>query len=186
MDDLLIIELYNNRDERAISETSSKYGKYCFAIANNILKNNEDSEECVNDTWIRTWNSIPPSKPSSLKSFLAKITRNLSFDRYKQKNRIKRGGNELSTVFDEVSGFVFGESMAENELLKKELVEAINKFLRTISIRDCNIFIRRYFYVDTSKNIAERYSMKENSVLKILSRTRQKLQKYLRTEGYVI
>lgn len=185
MEDRLIIELYNKRDERAISETSNKYGKYCFTIANNILSNTEDSEECVNDTWIRTWNSIPPSNPNSLKSFLAKITRNLSFDKYKQKNRYKRGG-ELSVALDEINEFIPAKDKVETELLEKEFIGGINKFLHSLPIRDCNIFIRRYFYVDSIQSIAEQYKMRENSVLKVLSRTRQRLQKYLRTEGYII
>ena len=102
MDDRQIIELYNQRDENAIKETSDKYRNYCFSIANNILDCKQDSEECINDTWLQTWNSIPPQKPNCLKAFLAKITRNLSLNRYKEKTRDKRGNGEVVLALDEM------------------------------------------------------------------------------------
>lgn len=103
MDDKQIIELYWQRNEDAIHETSLKYGSYCYSIAHNILSNNEDSEECVNDTWLKAWNSIPPQRPVHLKMFLAKITRNLSFDKYKAGKAAKRGNGEIAVVLDELS-----------------------------------------------------------------------------------
>ena len=102
MDDKQILDLYWERSEAAISETSKKYGKYCRYIAFNILHNDEDSEECVNDTYLRAWNSIPPNRPSVLKTFLGKITRNLSLDRYELLNAKKRNGGQMPLVFDEI------------------------------------------------------------------------------------
>lgn len=107
MEDHQIVELYWQRNADAISETADKYGDYCFAIAENILHNAEDSEECVNDTWLRAWNAIPPQKPAVLRMFLAKITRNLSFDRFHARNAEKRGGGEMALVLDEL-GECFG------------------------------------------------------------------------------
>ena len=184
MEDLSIIELYNQRDERAIEETSLKYGAYCYSIANNILADAEDSEECVNDTWMKTWNTIPPSRPNSLKLFLGRITRNLSIDRYRRSNRQKRGG-EVASALEEISAFVPSRNLDE-EIERKELVRAINAFLEGLPMRDCNVFIRRYFFVEDVSLIAKRYGLSEGNVFKILSRIRVKLKEYLEKEGYRI
>ncbi|MBE6618366.1 MAG: sigma-70 family RNA polymerase sigma factor [Ruminococcaceae bacterium] len=186
MDDRQIIDLYNQRNESAISETSEKYGKYCFNIANNILLNVESSEECVNDTWLRTWNSIPPQKPHSLRLFLAKITRNLAFDRYKNDTRKKRGGGEIVVALDEISEIVSNSDRVDTEAEERELMAAFNRFLRAIPKRDCNIFIERYFYVESTGVIAKKYGLSVSNVQKILFRTRGKLKDYLETEGYTV
>lgn len=186
MDDGQIIAFYNQRNEKAIDETAAKYGSYCFSIAYNILASHEDSEECVNDTWLRTWHSIPPQCPNCLKTFLSKITRNLSLDRYKAKKRSKRGGGELALALDEIDEFIAGSSDVASELERAELMKAMNTFLRTLPVRECNIFIRRYFYVDSIAAIAEKYRLRESNVLMILSRTRKQLKNYLEGEGYYI
>lgn len=186
MDDRQIIELYSQRDENAIKETSDKYGNYCFSIANNILDCRWDSEECVNDTWIQTWNSIPPQKPSCLKAFLAKITRNLSLNRYKEKTRDKRGSGEAVFALDEMDEFLAGTSDIVSAYEQKEFLTMLNRFLYSLPERERNIFILRYFYMDSTKCIAQACSLKESNVLMILSRTRKKLKETLEREGYTI
>lgn len=184
MEDALIIELYNRRDEKAIEETSLKYGAYCYSIANNILSDAQDSEECVSDTWMKAWNSIPPGRPASLKLFLARITRNLSIDRYRSANRQKRGG-EVSVALEEISDFVPSRDL-EDEIERRELVRSLNAFLEGLPVRERNVFVRRYFFVEEVGVIAERYGLSEGNVFKILSRTRVKLKNYLEKEGYRI
>lgn len=185
MKDSQIIELYWNRSERAITETNQKYGPYCFAIADHILRNQQDSEECVNDTWLQAWNAIPPQKPGKLRSFLAKITRNLALNSLKARNAEKRGGGELNLVLDELAECLADSKDTETEVAAKELANCINQFAHTLSERDCNIFLRRYFYVESVAEIAKKYGVKESNVLMILSRTRKKLKHYLRQEGYL-
>lgn len=186
MDDRQIIELYFDRDERAIAESENKYGKYCFCIANNILSNVQDSEECVNDTYNKVWNAIPPQNPNSLKLFLAKIVRNLAFDKIKSQTCQKRGGGELMLALDEVSEIISDNSNIEDELESKAFMQTVNAFLRTVSERECNIFIRRYFFLDPIDDIAKRYHISAVNTSKILSRTRARLREYLKKEGYSI
>lgn len=186
MDDRMILALYNRRDEQAIAETSRKYGEYCFTVANRILFDEQDSEECVNDTWLRAWNAIPPAMPSCLRLFLAKITRNLAFDRYKTASRQKRGGGELTVALEELCECLPDGCSVELQVEEKELVRSINRFLRSIGERECNLFVWRYFYAESVQEIARRFGLKEGNVQKILSRTRAKLRKYLESEGYAI
>lgn len=184
MEDLRIIELYNQRNEKAIEETSAKYGAYCFSIANNILSDARDSEECVNDTWMKAWNTIPPQKPNSLKLFLAKITRNLSIDRYRSAGRQKRRG-EITAALEEISSFVPSEDVTD-EMERQEFTRVLNSFLESLAPRDCSVFVRRYFFVEEVGVIAAKYGLSEGNVFKILSRTRGKLKDYLEKEGYSI
>ncbi|MBQ8527873.1 MAG: sigma-70 family RNA polymerase sigma factor [Lachnospiraceae bacterium] len=185
MEDKQIIELYNQRKETAIEQTAEKYGSYCFSIANNILHSHEDSEECVNDTWLKAWNAIPPTVPKYLRIFLGKITRNLSFDKYRAIHSESRGGGQFSVVLDELEEIVAGSQNVESQYEQKELVEAINKYLKRLPERDCNIFIRRYFYAEETSCIARRYEIKESNVLMILSRTRKKLHTFLKEEDFI-
>ena len=186
MDDLQIITLYNQRNEKAIRETADKYGEYCFTVANNILFSREDSEECVNDTWLRAWNVIPPQFPDCLKLFLAKITRNLAFDRFKAMQRKKRGGAWLTQALEEIEEFLPSAERAETPAEEAEFMRTVNRFLRMISERDCNIFINRYFHAEAPKTIAKKYGITEAHVRKILSRTRSKLKIFLISEGYPV
>ena len=185
MEDKQIIVLFCNRSEKALIKTEEKYGKYCMTIANNILRNREDSEECVNDTWIRAWQSIPPTIPDCLRIFLGKITRNLAFDRCRTNHSAKRGGGEINLVLEELEEVVAGKDDIEIQLEEKMLVEAINTYLYKLPERECNVFIRRYFFAETTAQIAKRYDLKESNVLMILSRTRKKLQAYLVQEELV-
>jgi RNA polymerase sigma-70 factor (ECF subfamily) len=184
VDDSRIVELYCQRNTDAIKETDIKYGAYCFAIADNILHNKEDSEECVNDTWLNTWNAIPPQKPKTLRMFLAKITRNLSFNRFNARSTEKRGGGEIVLVLDELAECLASESDVENEYEAKELGQCIRKFVRALPERDGNVFVRRYFFAEPVVEIAKRYGLTDNNVMVILSRTRKKLKTHLIKEGF--
>ena len=195
MEDSQIIDLYWARLEQAIQETDTKYGGYCRAIAHNILKSMEDSEECVSDTWLRAWNAMPPQRPSVLSAFLGRITRNLSLDRYKAARAEKRGGSSfaekrgggaLPLALDELSECVPAGGSVEQTMDERELGQAIDRFLRTIPEKQCSLFLRRYWYAESILQIAERYSLKENTVKSILFRTREQLRKFLQKEGVAV
>jgi RNA polymerase sigma-70 factor (ECF subfamily) len=183
MEDKQIIDLYFSRDEQAISETSKKYGSYCHTIAYRILQSLPDAEECVSDTWLRTWNAIPPQKPSVLRQFLAKITRNLSLDRFRAGHAQKRGSGEVPLALEELKECV-GTGDPATEAERTLLAQLIERFLQTLTQRDRGVFLRRYFYMESHKDIAARYGMKETNVRLCLSRTRQKLVLFLREEDF--
>ena len=184
MEDTRIVQLYWDRDQKAITETATKYGNYCISIAKNILGNKEEAEECVNDTYMNAWNAMPPHRPNMLSTFLGKITRNLSFNRYKHNNADKRGGSEISAVLDELSECVSGKDNVEQEIEYKELIKDIDSFLDTLSPEKRSIFVCRYWYTDSISEIAKQFNMKENTVSMTLNRIRLKLQKYLMERGY--
>ena len=184
MEDSRIVALYWQRDASAIKETENKYGAYCFSVANNILHNEEDAEECVNDTWLKNWNAIPPQRPNQLQMFVAKITRNLSFNRFKARSAEKRGGGEMILVLDELSECLAGNTNVECEYAAKELERCIQLFVRALPERDGNVFVRRYFFTESVSEIAKRYALTENYVMVILSRTRKKLKTHLVKEGF--
>ncbi len=184
LEDARIVRLYLDRDEGAIPATAEKYGGYCKTIAKNILNNEEDAEECVNDTYLSAWNTIPPQIPENFAAFLGKITRNLSLSRHRQNTAYKRGGGEFHLVLDELSELLSGNTDVEKEICTKELTDAVNKFLDTLSPKDRGIFICRYWYADSTKEIAARRSMKEGTVSMTLTRLRRKLRKHLTKEGF--
>lgn len=186
MNDEEIVKLYWDRNEQALQESSDKYGAYCTSIARNILNNVFDAQECVNDTWLRAWNSMPPHRPSVLSVFLGRITRNLSFDLYRRQHRDKRGGSQIELVLDELEGCVSGNDDPQMNLHAKELKEEINRFLNELPKEKRYMFILRYWYADSISDIAERFSVSENSVSVQLSRIRAKLRIYLRERGYDI
>lgn len=186
MDDSKIIQLYHQRNEQAISETDAKYGAYCRAIAYRILYSTEDTEECVNDTWLKTWNSIPPQMPKSLQTYLACIVRNLAFDRYRMKAREKRGGGEVDLALEELEQCADRLADVEAEYQLQELGEAINRFLHKLHRRDRDIFVARYYFVCPVAEIASKLGMHTNYVHNILSRTRKKLKVYLEKEGFTL
>ena len=185
MEDSQIIELYWQKNADAISETSSKYGSYCFAIADHILHSPEDSEECVNDTWLRAWNAMPPQRPGVLRMFLAKITRRLSVNRFHARSAEKRGSGEISLVLDELADCLAGGTDVEAEYEVRELEECIRRFVRGLPERDGNVVVRRYFFTEPVAAIAEQYGLTENNVSVILSRARKKLRLKLAKEGYL-
>ncbi len=180
MEDEKIVGMYWERDESAIEESDKKYGRYCHSIAYNILYSDEDSKECVNDTWLGAWNSIPPEKPTLLKSFLGRITRNIALNRIDYNNALKRGV-PVCEITEE-----FSECMPEKRLSLEDEVAlkgAINGFLATLDTRTRIIFMRRYWYICTVSDIAESMGMSENHVSVILHRTRIKFREYLGKEG---
>lgn len=184
MNDEQILALYFARDERAITETNAAYGAYCMEIAGRILSDRQDAEETVNDTLFQAWHAIPPKRPTVLKLYLARITRNLAFSRYRAQTAEKRGGGELTLVLDELTECVSGNDDPEAELDAKELSAAIHRFLERVSDRDRRIFVRRYFFLDSTAEIAHRHGIKESNVLMILTRIRRKLKEYLIKEGF--
>lgn len=184
MDDAKIVQLYWDRDEQAIPATAAKYGNYCTSIALQVLGNHEDAEECVNDTYLSAWNSMPPHKPSILSAYLGKITRNLSIKRYKRNTADKRGGGQATTVFEEIAEFVSDADHVEQELDRKDLVKAIDAFLGTLSAEKRGIFLRRYWYFDKISDIASRFGLTENNVSVTLNRLRLKLRNYLSERGF--
>lgn len=184
MEDQKIVALYFERDESAIAETDRKYGAYLFTIAERILSCVPDSEECVNDTYMKTWQSVPPERPSILKHFLAKITRNLSLDRYKMNHAEKRGGGEGDIVLSELAGCITSGETVEKALSEKHLAEVLNLFLEALPMRERCVFLRRYFYLESASAIAKKYAMREHNVHVILSRTRGKLKIMLEKEGF--
>lgn len=186
MTDEQILDLYFARDEQAVAETDRKYGAYCFTLADSILHNGQDAEETVSDTYLKAWNVIPPKRPGVLKMFLAKITRNLAFSRWRGYAAEKRGGGEMNLVLEELEGCIAAPGAVEDRLNGRELAKAIRAFLNTLPAREQDIFLRRYFFVEESTVIAGRYGMKSATVQRTLSRTREKLKKYLTQEGYAV
>ena len=185
MEDAKIIELYWERDERAVSETEKKYGKYCHSIAFGVLRNELDAEECVNDTYLRVWESIPPHRPNRLAAFIGKITRNLSINRYMHDRAKKRSGF-TEVIFDEIAEIIpdpESQSGVENEAV---ISDAINAFLATLPQRTRIIFVRRYWYMSTIADIADSLDLSESNVKVILLRTRKKLREHLLKEGIAV
>lgn len=184
MEDREIVNLYWERNANAIQETAAKYGGYCKSIAMNILGSHEDAEECVNDTYLNTWNSIPSNRPNMLSTYLGKITRNLSFDRFRHAHAEKRGGGEMELVLEELGECVSGTDSVEQEFEEKELVRAINDFLDTLPREKCSIFLCRYWYAMPVSQIAARFDMREGTISVTLNRIREKLKQYLTERGY--
>lgn len=187
MDDAQIIELFFDRDEEAVRRLEEKYGPYCFQIAWNVLNNREDSEECVNDTWLSAWTYIPPKKPAILSSFVGKITRGLAIDCLRKKYAAKRA--DLHTVsleeeIREIDGLI--SDTVQDEISERELARTINRFLQNLPEADRDIFMRRYWYMDTERGIAERHGKSVNAVKMNLYRSRKKLYKVLKAEGSVL
>lgn len=181
MDDLQIIELYFARDEKAIKETDIRYGKLCFNLANNILSNNQDSEECVNDTYLNVWNAIPPTRPNHFMAFICKITRNLSLKKLEFKMALKRTPNALLS-FDELES-VLPDNRMNPDIENEEIGKIISAFLRSEKEDARNVFIRKYVHFDSISEIATRYSFTESKVKNLLYHSRNRLRKCLRKEG---
>ncbi len=183
MDDEKIIELFFDRNELALGETEKKYGRYCFAISFRILNSNEDSEECVNDTWLSAWNAIPPKRPDSLRGFLGRICRNISLDRLDFLKAEKRNGN-VTEAFEELEAFLSGsEEDIEQEMFMRE---AVNRFLESLDRKTRIIFMQRYWYFCSVAEIAEGMGITENNVRVTLHRTKLKMRSFFEKEGITI
>jgi len=187
MDDVTIVELYWRRDEIAVSETEKKYGRYLTKIAYNILANIEDSRESANDTYLKAWNSIPPYKPSVLSTYLGKITRHISIDTFRKRGSKKRLGSEYALSLSELEECVPSDSGSpEQEVECLQLAETISGYLRTLSPEARNVFVGRYYFMDSIKTIGAYYSMSETKVKSMLYRVRLGLKEHLEKEGYSI
>lgn len=186
MDDSMIVDLYFARSEEAITETDKKYGKYCQYIAFNILKSSEDAEECVNDTYMRAWNAIPPHKPVQLSTFLGKITRNLSLNRYKAMHTQKRGAGQVEAALSELEECIGVHSKVEVLADEMALVEIINGFLADQPKLNRVVFVKRYWYLTSVKDISQDFNMNENRVASMLFRMRKELKHRLESEGIAI
>ncbi len=184
LEDSKIIELFEDRNEDAVSKASEKYGAYCIAVAKNILESDEDTDECMNDVYFSLWNSIPPNKPKNLKAYMSKICRNIALNKIRAQNTEKRGGKEAENVFDEISEFVSGKENTEKSYEQKELIEEINRFLKKQQKEKRKIFVLRYWYFESFPNIAKRFGKSEDSIRNTLFRTRKKLKKYLSERGF--
>ncbi len=182
MDDRQIIELYWQRNEQAITETQQKYGGYCYAIAYRILQNREDAEESVNDTYLGAWQSMPPHRPNPLSAFLAKITRNLSLKKWREKSAQKRGGGEVAMTLEELKDCIPAPNTVEQEVELLELAAIIDDFLRTLSKEERALFLCRYWYFDSVKEISVQFGYSESKVKMKLLRTRAKLLQRLQRE----
>ena len=185
MDDRQIVDLYFQRKEQAISETAKKYGTYCFSIARNILQNSSDAEETVNDTYIGAWKSIPPHRPAILSTYLGKITRRLALKRWTANRTLKRGGGAVTLALDELTGCIPSDFDVESRMEMAELTQILNAFVRNLPLTERNVFLCRYWYLDSIDTIARRQGFSQSKVKSMLSRTRKKLYAHLQKEGYL-
>lgn len=178
-----IIALFFDRNENAISAVNLKYGKYISAVAMNVLGNFQDAEECVNDALLQAWNNIPPASPKNLAGYLAKITKNISLNRYRQAHTEKRGG-EIAKIYSELDESISSSDNVERNYENKVLLEAVNTFLGKLPANKRDIFVLRYWYCMSLSDLAARVGMTESRLAVELFRTRQKLVKYLQKRGY--
>lgn len=183
MEDSKIIELYFDRSESAVKESQDKYGKYCGVIAGNILKSEEDAEECVNDTWFKAWNIIPPHKPPKLDAFFGKITRNLAIDKFRQLKSFRRGSGEISLCLEELAECVGKEETFTDTIA---LRDALNRFTEELDTRSRELFVLRYWYMFSMKETAKRCGVTEGTAKMSLYRTRSALREFLAGEGFEV
>lgn len=184
MEDAEIVELYWARDEDAVGQTKTKYGAYLNRVAYNILFDLEDSQECVSDTLLAAWRSMPDNRPKNLRTYLGKITRQVSIDLYRRRNRMKRYASEYAISLEELGDSFTDGRTPEDELNARLLTETVNRFLRTLPDEARNTFIGRYYFFDSVKNVARYCGMSESKCKSMLYRTRQSLKVYLQKEGF--
>ena len=186
MKDEAIINLYWARDEAAIDESERSYGRYLRGVAYGILRDREDAEEMVNDTWLKAWASIPPERPTYLKGFFGRITRQLSLNRLERETAEKRGGGEYRAALDELEECIPDGQSGGDPADRIALQDALNRFLRELPEEQRNVFIRRYFYMEPVSGIAEACGMSVSKVKSMLMRTRDRLRKRLLEEGFFL
>ena len=185
MDDNRIIELYHRRDEQAIAESESKYGPQCRRIALNILTIPEDAEECVNDTWHAAWNRMPPNWPGSLGAFLGRITRNLSISRFRA-NRAKKRYSALEVLLSELDDCVPAQTGVEQEIDRRELTGLIDRWLDSLEEDERTLFVRRYWYGDALRDLADECGCTPNRLAQRMLRLRRNLSAFLEAEGVTL
>ena len=183
MEDDRIIALYWERSEEALRQTQNKYDGYCMRIAERILPDREDARECVNDTYLDAWNSMPPHRPNILSAFLGKITRRIAIDRWREGRAQKRGGGEIALALDELSECVASAGDVAREVETLEVAAGVRRFLDTLSDTERRIFVRRYWHMEPIADLAERFGYGQSRLKSILHRTRAKLRRYLEKEG---
>ena len=179
-----IIDLYWNREEQAISETDKKYGRYLYTIAYNIVHDNLDCEECLNDTYLGTWNRIPPQRPNAFQIFLSKIMRNIAIDRYRKKRAAKNIPSELMVSLSEIDECMDNAPSVEEEYAIREMIKILNNYLRSSDENDEFMFVCRYYYSDCLADIAKMLGVSEKTVYRALLRMRSELRKKFEEEGY--
>ena len=183
MEDREIVELFWKRNERAVEAASQTYGRYCRAIADSILSDSEDAAECVNDTWLHAWNSIPPHRPDSLKAYLGKLTRYICLNRWRDSRAAKRGGGQCMLAYEELAECIPANGCVDEGLEAEALTEAINRFLAVLPETDRRIFVCRYWYFEPVAEIASRFGFSQSKVKTTLWRLRKKLLEALKREG---
>lgn len=183
MEDKKIIELFFQRLEKAIQETDKKYGNLCRNISYRVLYSKRDSEEIVNDTWMVLWDNIPPKRPNNFKAFICRITKNLSLKKYEY-NHAKKRKSEYEISLNELSDCIMAKNNVENDILQKELAEAINRFLESLPKEKRILFLKRYWFMKPIKELAKEYHISQKTASMRLARIRQQLKDYLQKEGY--
>jgi RNA polymerase sigma-70 factor (ECF subfamily) len=178
MEDHQILDLFFERSQEAIEQCSSRFGRYCYTIAKRILQNDSDAQECVNDTWLRAWNAIPPTRPERLAAYLGKIARNIALDRYEAAHTRKRGGGVVHVALDELN-----ELASPVNPTQGEITSVINSFLRDESTERADIFVKRDWYLRSVEELAAEYGYSYTKVTSILFRMRTKLKERLEKEG---
>ena len=184
MNDEALVAKFWDRDQDAISESKKQYENYCLYIAENILHDKQDAEECLNDTLLAAWNSIPPQKPQNLKTYLGKLIREIAINRWKKNRAQRRIPDESLVSLDELEDMV-GNSEVEESVEDAELSLQISAFLRSLKESERNVFVRRYWFYDPVDSICSRYGFSKGKVVMMLKRTRDKLAEYLKKEGYM-
>ena len=186
MEDTAIIDLYWARSQQAIAASEEKYGPYCHTIARRILDREEDAEECVNDTWLRAWNAMPPQRPGILSAFFGKLTRNLSLDRWRRNKAAKRGGSQVEVALHELEDCLPDRRSPDENLEAGETAALISAFLRRQPELERKLFIRRYFHLESLEDLGRRFGLSAGQVKSKLHRTRQKLRAELEREGVAV
>ena len=181
-----IVDLFLARNEEAIAISEQKYGTYCRAVSQRILSDAQDAEECVNDTLLQAWNSIPPARPKNMKAYLAKAVRNISLNRLKYNNRQKRAADEYAAAYEELENVISSGGSPEEQADVNALRDAINSFLGEQSVENRRVFVARYFYFEPVKNISNNLGISESKTKMILLRMRNSLKAYLEKEGVII
>lgn len=183
MEDEKIVALYWARDEKALEETAAKYSRYCYSIAYNVLSSPEDAEESVNDTYAAAWDAMPPHRPAVLSAFLGKLTRRIAIDKWRRRNSEKRGGGEVPLVLEELKDCIAPDSDVQAKLEGKLLAEVIREFVGKLPRTEQQVFLCRYWYLDSVESIARQFGFSRSKVKSMLHRTRQKLRTALNREG---